>query len=121
MSFASEKIKEVKTDLIGFIKYETDLISRAVNNDTDDEYIHTDEEDWKWNPVIEVRVDNSYLDVYDNCTERRTVVSIGIIDGNVFILTSEGDEIQGEDLSVEELGTICDCLVESYYSLIKND
>ena len=121
MSYASDKIKQVKADLCNFIKFETDLISRAVNSDTDDEYPHTEEEDWNWNPIITVPVDNSYLDIYDDCTEQRTVVGVGVVEDKVTIITEEGDELYGENLSVEELGTICDCLVESYNSLTKHN
>lgn len=127
MSFAQEKIRQVKKDLIGFIKFETDLISRAVNNDTDEEGPYTEEEDWVWNPAVNVGVDNSYLDIDDYCTERRKVVSIsiveeeGISETKVVVTTEEDDEIYAENLSVEELGAICDCLAKSYESLTKHD
>ena len=119
MSFASDKIKQVKNELIGFIKFETELICRAVNGNTEDG-IYTTEEDWNWNPAIEVDVDESYLDVEDYCTERRKVVAINITNDKVIVSTEEDDEIYAENLSVEEIETICDCLAESYKSLTKN-
>lgn len=119
MSFAQERIKKVKDELIGFIKFESELICRAVNANTKDG-VCTTEEDWKWNPAIEVPVDNSYLDVEDYCTERRKVVAIAIEGDKVIVTTEEKDEIYAENLSVEELGAICDCLAESFKSLTKN-
>lgn len=120
MSYAQDVIKKAKTNLISKIKFEVGLIGTAVNAE---DHNYTDEGDWVWNPAINVPVDNSYLDVEDDYSERRKVVAIGIdeLDGEekVFVNTYEGDEIFAENLSVEELGGICDCLVESYKHLIK--
>lgn len=120
MTYAQDVINKAKADLIGKIKFEVGMIGTAVNAK---DHNYTNEGDWVWNPAINVPVDNSYLDVEDDYSERRRVVSIAVeeIDGEekVTISTEEGDEIFAENLSVEELGGICDCLVESYKHLIK--
>ena len=119
MSKAKDIISKAKAELVGFIKYETELISRIYNIYTDEEGAYTEEEDWPWSPSVEVPVDNSYLDVYDDCTERRRVIGIYIDeDGKPYVTTEEEDEIFCENLSVEELGAICDCLEESYAKAI---
>ena len=125
MTFAKDVINKAKTKLIIKIKFEVGMIATAVNAEDRN---YTDEGDWVWNPAIDVPVDNSYLDVEDDYSEdyyseRRKVVAIGIdeLDGEekVFVNTYEGDEIFAENLSVEELGGICDCLEESYKHLVK--
>lgn len=121
MSKAKDIISRAKAELVGFIKYETELISRIYNAiHTDEGGAYTEEEDWPWSPSIEVPVDNSYIDVYDDCTEQRKVIGIYIDeDGKPYVTTEEGDEIFCENLSVEELGKICDCLEVSYAKAIK--
>ena len=123
MTFAKDVINKAKTKLIIKIKFEVGMIATAVNAE---DHNYTDEGDWVWNPAIDVPVDNYYavLDMEDNdYSERRKVVSIAIdeIDGEekVYVNTEEGDEIFCENLSVEELGGICDCLEESYKHLVK--
>lgn len=111
MSYANDIIKQAKTSLIGFIKFEIPLVAKAVGSEEEN---YVEDVDLKWNPAIEIPVDNSYLDVYDDCTERRKVVSICVEGDKVVVGTEEGDEIYADNLSVEELGAICDCLSDTY-------
>lgn len=70
---------------------------------------------------ISVEVDNSYLDVEDNATEKWEVSEIRLaVDGNVFIVAGENDEeLCLDKLSVEEIARIATALEKAYYAAIK--
>lgn len=55
---------------------------------------------------IRIPVDNSYLDVEDECGETRTVNTILVDRSGITVITDEGDEIQDKDLTIEELADI---------------
>ena len=71
-------------------------------------------------PTIEIAVDNSYLDVEDNCTEPRRITQ--------FIINEDGDlsfcvvgpdtpELKPKDLTIEELARIANYLQNEYETL----
>lgn len=120
MSRTSDIISKAKADIIGFIKHETELISKIYGNDPDEDGIFTESGDWPYSPMIQVPVDNSYLDVEDDIYERRAIERVYVQDdGKVIVETEEGDEIYCENLSVEEIATIADCLEKVYTDIIK--
>lgn len=55
---------------------------------------------------VRIPVDNSYLDVEDECNETRTVNTILVDRSGITVITDEGDEIQDKDLTIEELADI---------------
>ena len=57
--------------------------------------------------TVEVEVDNSYLGIEDRCTERRTVSTVQAnLNGDLYVITAEGDEIPWKNLSTDELGAV---------------
>lgn len=59
-------------------------------------------------PVIEVEVDNSYLDVEDYCTERRKITQFIVSeDGELsFCIKGDNKEIPAKNATIEELARI---------------
>ena len=114
---AHQLAKKFKTELIEFINYEVGLISKALKHDEEDIYV--DGSELAWHPSIDVNVDNSYLDIYDETYERREVSLISNGDGKPFVETEEGDEIYLENLGCEDLITIADAVEDTYNNIIK--
>lgn len=110
-------VEKAKGDLIKLITFGVALIHNAVGNESEDGETYIEGDDLKWKPLIEVSVDESYLDVYDDISERREVTKICVCDGQSYVETAEGDEIYCENLSVEELRNIANCIRESFQSI----
>lgn len=116
MTRAQLLIKKCKEDIIDHIKYEMGLINTAVNI-SDKDGIHTEEEDWTYNPIVKVEVEDPYT--MDRYEEERVVTSMTIEDdGDISVGFYAGDEISIKAISVEGLQYISDCLEESYKHLI---
>ena len=119
MSYAKDIIKRARKNIIDHIHYEIGLIDLAVNAHHDaDEEPYTSEEDWLYNPVVEVATDNTYLDVEDYTSETRKVVKISTFGQGIIAETEEGDEICGENIDIDYLVGISDCLDDSYKHLV---
>ena len=120
MSYASEVIERAKMDIIGHIKYEVSLIDGIVHKHNDaDEEPYTEEEDWSYNPSVEVDTDNTYLDVEDYTTEMRKVVRVGVFGNGIVVETEEGDELTGNNIMIDYLVGISDCLDTAYKKLVR--
>ena len=118
MSYAKDLIEKARKEIILHIQYKVRLINLAVNAHHDaDEEPYTSEEDWSYNPPVEVETDNTYLDVEDCTSETRAVVKVSIFGPHIIVETEEGDEINGENIGIEDLAGISDCLDESYKHL----
>lgn len=115
MSKAKDILSVARKQLTDHIEYETKLISSIVSGGEDNS--RTEEEEWPYNPKVEVCVDNSYLDVEDTIKEKHIVTAIEVGNGRVQIFTEEGDELKAEDLSTDELYKIAECLEKTYKSL----
>lgn len=116
---AHKLAKKFKSELIEFIIYELDLTSNIFKHDEDEDGVFVDGDELAWCPSIDVNVDNSYLDVYDDVTERRKVTMISCGEGKPFIHTEEGDEIYLENLCCEDLIAIADAVEDTYNNIIK--
>ena len=114
---AHQLAKKFKSELIDFIKYEVGLISNILKHDEDEEGVFVDGDELAWKPTIDVSVDNSYLDVYDDVTERREITKVSCGEGKPFINTEEGDEIYLENLSCDDLITIADAVEDTYSNI----
>ena len=120
MSYASEVIERAKMDIIGHIKYEVSLIDGIVNKHNDaDEEPYTSEEDWSYNPAVEVATDNTYLDVEDYTSETRAVVKVSSFGKGIIVETEEGDELFGNNIGIDDLAGISDCLDTAYKKLVR--
>jgi hypothetical protein len=66
-------------------------------------------------PAIDVRVDNSYLDVEDDTYESRLIEDISTGDDHNFSVTLDGGvEYDADDLSTDDLVRIAECLEKNY-------
>ena len=66
-------------------------------------------------PVINVEVDNSYLDVEDRCYEPRHIdYIVSGDDGCSFYLSAKGTDINADDISTDELVAIGNFLETTY-------
>lgn len=66
-------------------------------------------------PVINVEVDNSYLDVEDRCYEPRHIdYIVSGDDGCSFYLSAGGTDINADDISTDELVAIGNFLETTY-------
>ena len=65
-------------------------------------------------PAIRVEVDNSYLDVEDRCYEIRPLDFIATGDDHNFYVSSDGVDIDADDLSTDELLVIAKVLEDAY-------
>ena len=68
-------------------------------------------------PSINVSVDNSHLDVDCDTREPREVSEIVVTNDDrrdIFFRTEQGDELTPEEITLEELGAICDALQLTY-------
>jgi hypothetical protein len=72
-------------------------------------------------PAVETEVDNSYLDVYDTCVEKREITAIGISrDGHAFAEIEGGFEpLSHQDLSMEEMRDIALALEKTVSAIEK--
>lgn len=117
MSKAKDILSVARKQLIDHIEYETKFISSIVSGGADNS--HTEEEEWPYSPKVEVYVDNSYLDVEDTIKEKRIVTAIEVGNGRVQIFTEEGDELNAENLSTDELADIAVVLEKTIDKLNK--
>ena len=65
-------------------------------------------------PVINVEVDNSYLDVEDRCYEPRHIDYIVTGDDHNFYVSAGETDIYADDLSTDELVAIAKFLEDTY-------
>lgn len=65
-------------------------------------------------PSIRVEVDNSYLDVEDVCEETRMLDFIATGDDHNFYVSTDGADIDADDLSTDELLAIAKCIEKTY-------
>ena len=65
-------------------------------------------------PMISVGVDNSYLDVYDECHEIRPLDFIATTDDHNFYVSTDGVEIDADSISTDELVEIVKVLEKTY-------
>ena len=65
-------------------------------------------------PVVNVEVDNSYLDVEDRCYEPRHIDYIVTGDDHNFYLSAGETDIDADDLSTDELVAIAKFLENTY-------
>ena len=65
-------------------------------------------------PVVNVEVDNSYLDVEDRCYEPRHIDYIVTRDDHNFYLAAGETDIEDDDLSTDELVAIAKFLENTY-------
>ena len=65
-------------------------------------------------PVINVEVDNSYLDVEDRCYEPRHIDYIVTSDDHNFYLAAGETDIDADDISTDELVAIAKFLENTY-------
>lgn len=119
MSYAKDLIEKARKEIILHIQYKVRLINLAVDAYDADEEPYTSEEDWSYNPPVEVETDNSYLDVEDYTSEKRKVVKVSIFGSHIIAETEEGDEINGENIGIEDLAGISDCLDDAYKHLAR--
>lgn len=68
-------------------------------------------------PVINVEVDNSYLDVEDRCYEPRHIDYIVTEDAHNFYLSAGETDINADDISTDELAAIAKFLEDTYSEL----
>lgn len=118
MSYAQDTIKRAKKNIIDHIRYEVSLIDLAVNtHESVDEEPYTTEEDWSYSPSVEVETDNTYLDVEDYTSEKRKVVKVSAFGEGIIVETEEGVEFFEDNISIEDLAGISDCLDTAYKKL----
>ena len=65
-------------------------------------------------PVVNVEVDNSYLDVEDTCYEPRHIDYIVTGDDHNFYVSAGETDIDADDLSTDELVAIAKFLEDTY-------
>ena len=65
-------------------------------------------------PVVNVEVDNSYLDVEDRCYEPRHIDYIVTSDDHNFYVSAGETDIDADDLSTDELVAIAKFLEDTY-------
>ena len=65
-------------------------------------------------PVVNVEVDNSYLDVEDRCYEPRHIDYIVTGDDHNFYVSAGETDIDADDLSTDELVAIAKFLEDTY-------
>ena len=70
-------------------------------------------------PWVEVEVDNSYLDVEENCTEKQCAhfITTETDNGNFFLTLVGGVELYGNELSTDELVKVAKILEKDYKKL----
>lgn len=68
-------------------------------------------------PMVNVEVDNSYLDVEDRCYEPRHIDYIVTRDDHNFYLSAGETDIDADDLSTDELVAIAEFLENTYNEL----
>jgi hypothetical protein len=72
-------------------------------------------------PTIEIEVDNSYLDVYDTCTEKRSITQFIVEEnGDLCFCVAGADadyDITPKNMTVEELARIANFLQNEYETL----
>ena len=68
-------------------------------------------------PMVNVEVDNSYLDVEDRCYEPRHIDYIVTRDDHNFYLSAGETDIDADDLSTDELAAIAKFLENTYNEL----
>lgn len=68
-------------------------------------------------PVVNVEVDNSYLDVEDRCYEPRHIDYIVTRDDHNFYLSAGETDIDADDISTDELAAIAKFLENTYNEL----
>ena len=113
-TLADKIVEKAKRDIIGFITFGVAIIHNAVSNKSEDGETYVKEDNLVWQPLIEVPVNDTYLDVEDYCSEKRVIVEVCVDkDGQSWVKTQEGDVIYCNNLSVEELANIANCLKES--------
>ena len=117
MTKAKTIIAEAKKKLMEFIRFEAPLMYKKLG------WAEPDDEDGEYEIFgsdlcrtirINVGVDNSYLDVEDRCYEDVEVASIIVSRDGGILVTSEDDEWDAENLSLEELADIAEVLELSY-------
>lgn len=106
---AKEIIENTKKELIKYIVALVKSISNKLGIDFEEEGAYV--EDFPCGIRIQIPVDDSYLDVYDDCYEPREVTGVYYSEGDEpFVRTDKGDELYLKNLSVEELGVILEVL-----------
>ena len=68
-------------------------------------------------PMVNVEVDNSYLDVEDRCYEPRHIDYIVTRDDHNFYLSAGETDIDADDISTDELAAIAKFLENTYNEL----
>lgn len=115
MNYATNVIKKAKNNIIKDLRYKIHWICLILDTDDGD---YSEQDDWTFNPMITIPVDNSYLDIYDDTYEQRKVIGIYVDDNErVYVTTEQEDEIFCENLTLEELEQIDICLEESIKEL----
>lgn len=116
MTKAEMIVAKAKKELVDFICYEAPLLYKKLDweepDEGDDYSISTD---YLCRDIhINVEVDNSYLDIEDNCYERREVSEIVVSrDGEVWVNT-ELNDYTIDEISVEELADVAETLELTY-------
>lgn len=74
---------------------------------------------------VEVAVDNSYLDVEDNITEKRSIEELCIEDeslgGTIWLNVEGGEEVYLKAIPTDTLADIANALETAYLKLVKGE
>ena len=116
MTKAETIVAKAKKELVDFICFEAPLLYKKFDwgePDEDEDYVIST--DYLCRSIyINVEVDNSYLDIEDNCYERREVAEIIVSrEGEVWVNT-EVNDYTIDEISVEELADVAEVLELTY-------